>query len=190
MSNDSEALLPASSATFALTLDQNVSRDVRKRVVSLEGRTRRAGRFSWVAVAATVVGTAALAAVEPVTMLFGFYLAAFSVPIPLTVWWYRRKASSAATLLNQDKDVAFVGREGLVFFSDDGFYVENAGGWKPWGVSQPAPRRFDQLEYFHRDQMLVVSSSSGYAMRIRVPSGWTDRDTQRVRERMDAWTYP
>ena len=189
--SDSESLMPSSSATFALTLDQNVSRDVRKRVVSLEGRTRRAGRFSWATVAATVAGTAALGALEPVSIVAGAYLAVLALPWPLIVWWYRRKASLAAALLNQDKDVAFVGREGLVFFSDDGFFVEKNGGWKPWGVSAPSPRRYDDVEYFHGNQMLVLSSSSeGYSMKIRVPSGWTERDTLRVRERMEAWSHP
>jgi hypothetical protein len=187
--SDPQALLPASSATFALTLDQNVSRDVRKRVIALERKTRNAGVASWLLGAAAVVGNAALAAVDPVAVVMGIYCCLAVVPVPPALWWYRKKASSSATLLNQDRDVAFVGPDGLVFFAAEGFFVERSGGFKPYGLREPEPRRFDTVEYFAADQKLMLSSSAGYSIALRVPRGWTDVDTARVREKVEAFTY-
>lgn len=189
MSDDSQALMPSSSATFALTLDQNVSRDVRKRVVDLEKKTRNAGVSTFVTVAGSVVGCVALAVAEPISVILGIYGSLFVVPVIGSIYWWRNKASSSASLLNQDRDVAFVGPDGLVFFADEGFFIEKRGGWKTYGVREPTPRRFDDVEYFPGNRTLVVSSSSGYSISIKVPHGWTERDTARVKEKLDGFTY-
>jgi len=191
MSDDgsSTSLLPSSSAAFALTLDQNVSREVRQRVITLEQQTRNAGVVSWVVLAAAVVGNVALIAFEPATVFFGVYGAIFGGTVPTAMWWYRRKASLAASELNQNRDVAFVGKDGLVFFADDGFFVEKQGGWKPWGVREPTPKRYDRVEHFADSGVLAVSSSAGYAVSIRVSRGWTARDTARVQEKLDAFRW-
>ena len=189
MSNESLSLLPSSSATFALTLDQNVSRDVRKRIVDLEKKTRNAGVASVVVGAGVVVGTVALFAIEPVSAFLSLYGALFVGPIGPTMWWWRKKASTTATQLNQDHDVAFVGPDGLVFFADEGFFIEKSGGWKPYGVREPTPKRFDTVEYFVANRVLSLSSSAGYAINIRVPAGWTERDTLRVKEKVDGFSY-
>ncbi|MDP2340730.1 MAG: hypothetical protein Q8O67_07225 [Deltaproteobacteria bacterium] len=189
MSDSANSLLPASSASFALTLDQNVSRAVRQRVVALQDKTRRAGTVSWMGIAGTVIGNAVLFTIEPWLVVVGFYAALFAIPIPPVVWWYSRKAALAAGLLNQDKDVAFVGPDGLVFFGDDGFFIEKSGGWKPYGVREPLARRFDTVEYFDHDRTLMVSSASGYSIKIRVPAGWSQLDTKRVQEKVDAFAW-
>lgn len=189
MSDESRSLVPSSSATFALTLDQNVSREVRKRVIDLEKKTKNAAVGALALGGGVAVGSAALWSVEPVLAIFGVYGAFFAVPLGLAVWWWRKKASTSAVLLNQDKDVAFVGPDGLVFFADDGFFIERGGGFKPYGVREPQPRRFDTVEYFAGNRVLSLSSSSGYALSVRVPNGWTERDTARVREKVEAFSY-
>lgn len=184
-----DALIPSSSASFALTLDQNVSRDVRNRVLVLEKRTRRAGVISWIGVAGVAIGSVGLASIEPALILLAVYGGLFALPIAPAIWGYARKASRAASRLNQDRDVAFVGKDGLVFFADDGFFIEKQGGWKPWGVREPSLKRYDDVEYFAGNRVLTVSSSSGYGINIRVPPGWTERDTERVRLKMNAFEF-
>src|SRR5687767_11588414 len=114
-------LLPSSSASFALTLDQNVSREVRARVTMLQRRARRA-----------TVGLGVVLPLAPAVLLAlggaggvvaAAYLGALTVPVAGSIWWMRRKVALAASQLNQDHDVAFVGKDGLVFFADDGFFV-------------------------------------------------------------------
>ncbi len=180
-------LLPASPASFALTLDQHVSREVRQRVVQLLKQTARARWATWLSATTSVVGNAVLWSIEPALVIGGVYAALFALGIAPVVWSYRRKASQAAELLDQDRDVAFIGPDGLVFFSDDGFFVEKRGGWKPWGVREPVLRRFDRVD--HVDRSLTLSSSSGYAMDIGVPAGWTAVDTERVRAKAAAFTW-
>ena len=182
-------MLPASSAGFALTLDQNVSRDVQRRIRTLQRKTKNAGWATWLGASGAVVGNVALFAIEPALVIAGIYGVLLFFPVAPVIWWYRRKASEPAVLLNQDKDVAFVGPDGLVFFGDDGFFVEKSGGWKPYGIREPVMRRFDDVEYFAHDRTLLVSSSAGYSIKLRVPSGWSDLDTKRVRDKVDAFAW-
>jgi hypothetical protein len=189
-SSSSTSMVPSSSAGFVLTLDQNVSREVRARVLDLQKKTTRAFTATWLSVGTAVAANAALWVLEPWLIVLGGYTALFTLPIVPVVWLYRRKASLAAALLNQDRDVAFVGPDGLVFFGDDGFFLEKAGGWKPYGIRDSfEARRFDDVEYIAHDRKLVLSSSAGYSVNIRVPAGWSDVDTERVRVKLEAFTW-
>ena len=183
-----DPLLPASSATFALTLSQNVSREVEERIAALQKRTQGARAVSWVSLLAATFANAAAFVIEPALVIVSAYMTLMVLPLPPLVWWYGRRASVPALLLNQAKDVAFVGPDGLVFFGDEGFFIEKAAGWKPYGVHQPSARRFDTVEYSAHDRSLVLSSSAGYSIRVRVPPGWSELDTQRVQARLDAFT--
>jgi hypothetical protein len=179
--------LPASSATFALTLDQNVSRDVRRRVEKLVSERRSSGLVSVVASGVTVVAGAAAAVTEPFLILLIGYAGLFTLPIAFAVHGLRRRAAAVAEQLNQSRDVAFVGVDGLVFFSDDGFFLERRGGFMPWGVKSPTPRRYETAFYDQADASLRLVSSAGYETAIYVPRGWTYEDTARVQAKMDAF---
>lgn len=186
----SGALLPSSSATFALTLDQNVSREVRQQVVRLRGKARRSSVINTLGWGGVAVGSALLAVTQPWALFFMAYGAGFVLPVTTGLWWQRRKVAAAAELLNQDHDVAFVGVDGIVFFSDEGFFIEKRGGWKRWGVSTGAvQRRYTDVAFYAANHTLSISSTEGYAVTIKVPHGWTELDTRRVRDKLDAFRF-
>ena len=186
------SLVPSSSAAHGITYSQNVARDVAERITALQRATVRSRAAAWIFFLGPVLATAMIAVTDawPAAFVTG-YVGVFLMPIGAVVHGYRRRALKQANALDRDRDVAWVSRkDGLIFFSDDGVFLEKRGGYKPYGVQQ---RRFTDVSV--RAGTLVLHgmdsvSGATYAMEMIVPDGWTDEDTQRVRDKLDAFRMP
>lgn len=184
------SLLPSSSAAHGITASQNVARDVAQRIETLRAATKRSrvGAYAWfLAPIAVTVGFAVTEA-WPVAILTG-YLGMMAMPIGFGVHVHRRRALRAADVLDRERDVAWVSqKDGLIFFADDGLFIEKRGGYKPYGVNT---RRYTHVEVL-ASKLLVhgVDRTSGatYAAEVTLPNGWTDDDTRRVREKLANFT--
>lgn len=157
-----------------------------QRIDTLRAATQRSriGAYAWfIAPIALTVGFA-LTEAWPIAFVTG-YLGLMVMPIGLGVHIYRRRALKAADVLDRDRDVAWVSqKDGLIFFADDGLFIEKRGGFKPYGLQS---RRYTHVEV--RGGKLSLhgmdrQSGSTYAVEVHVPDGWTEDDTRRVQEKI------
>lgn len=184
------SLAPSSPAGHGITTSQNVARDVMQRIETLRAATQRSriGAYAWfVAPIALTVGFA-VTELWPVAIVTG-YLGIMVMPIGIGIHIYRRRALKAADVLDRDRDVAWVSqKDGLIFFADDGLFIEKRGGFKPYGAQSRrythVEARAGKLTLHGMDQM----SGATYAVDVTVPDGWTDDDTRRVQEKVGNFT--
>ena len=183
------SLVPSSSAAHGITYSQNVARDVAERIDQMRARTSRSRVGAWVSFVAPPLVTAMLAVTDawPAAFLTG-YVALMVMPVGYVVHRYRRRALAQADVLDRSRDVSWVSmKDGLIFFSDDGVFVEKRGGFRPYGVGM---RRFSNVSVV--GDVLTLSgyasdTGASYAMDVRVPPGWTDVDTKRIREKLESF---
>jgi hypothetical protein len=186
----SSSLVPSSPAGHGITGSQNVARDVEERIDMLRAATRRSriGAYAWFLGPLAVTVGFAVTEAWPVAFITA-YFGALAMPIGFGVHVYRRRAMKAADVLDRERDVAWVSqKDGLIFFADEGLFIEKRGGFKPYGVST---RRYTHAELVA--STLVVhgvdrTSGATYAVDVAVPHGWTDDDTRRVREKLTNFT--
>jgi hypothetical protein len=175
-------MLPTTSAMHGITTTQNVSRAVAERIAQLEKGTRQSRALAWTLFVLPLVGAAALAAIEPATLILSVYFGASTMPVGAALHYYRMRGYKEASRLDRNHDVAWVSpKEGLVFFSDEGVFVEKRGGFKPYGVQS---RRFRDVTVSNGVLALHgmdFQTGATYTLEVLVPGGWTDDDTKRVR---------
>ena len=180
------SLVPSSPAGHGITTSQNVARDVMQRIETLRGATDRSriGAYAWFIAPIAVTAGLAVTDAWPIAFVTG-YLSLMVMPIGFGVHIYRRRALKAAEVLDRERDVAWVSqKDGLIFFADDGLFIEKRGGFKPYGANS---RRYTHVEaragklYLHgADQV----SGATYAVDVSVPDGWSEEDTRRVQEKV------
>lgn len=186
-----DALSPSSPAGHGITTSQNVARDVMARIDEMRAATGRSriGAYAWFLAPIAITVGFAVSDAWPVAIGTG-YFGLTVMPVGIGVHIYRRRAMRAAELLDRERDVSWVSRrDGLVFFSDDGLFIEKRGGFKPYGAQQ---RRYTHVELIggawgggtlrlHGHDRL---SGATYSVDVTVPDGWTEADTKRVQEKV------
>ncbi len=187
------SLVPSSPAGHGITTSQNVARDVMQRIEVLQAATKRSRVGAYVWFMAPIAVTVALAMNEawwPAAFMTG-YIGLFLMPVGIGIHMYRRRALKAADDLDRDRDVAWVsGKDGLIFFADEGLFVEKRGGFKPYGAQN---RRYTHVEVIGTTLRLHGMdrlNGATYALEVTVPDGWHDDDTKRVQEKVGNFVLP
>jgi hypothetical protein len=179
---------PSSSAAHGVTYAQNVAADVATRVAAIRRRTRT---HLWIGIGSIGAFVAAVAgawmsdmtAENIVTLLY------YVLALPATAWLVYLtsvRAERRAEMLDRARDVSWVTRkDGLVFFSDEAFFVERGVGLVPFTRGRyDVDGAVDGGVLRLIDKRSVEERGRAYRVEMRVPDGWTDDDTARIRERL------
>ncbi len=181
------SLVPSSSAAHGITFSQNVAHDVAEHIETMRRSTGRSRVGSWISVLGPILATAGVAVTDMWQAAFMVgYLGLFFIPLGPVVHFYRRRALKQAQRLDRERDAAWVSRkDGLVFFSDDGVFIQKRGGFRPYGVGS---LRFREVTVAGGALTLHgtdLDSGATYELQVAVPEGWTDVDTRRIREKLE-----
>lgn len=184
----SSSLVPSTPAGHGITTSQNVAKDVMQRIEALRASTSRSrfGAYAWFLAPIAVTVGFAVSEAWPVAILTG-YFGLMVMPIGIGVHIYRRRALKSADALDRERDVAWVSRkDGLIFFADEGLFVEKRGGFKPYGAQQRRYTHVDVVGTTLRLHGMDRLSGATYALEVTVPDGWNDDDTKRVQEKVES----
>ena len=96
----------------------------------------------------------------------------------------RKRALAAADTLRRDVDhPAWISDDdGLVFFANDGYYLEKRGGLHEW-TAVGTTKRVRAVSCSGRR---LILTGDGWSVDVGVPDGWTDGDTQLIRAKVGA----